>query len=81
MSKTIDLPAAKVWQRLQWQPPEWSSHSILQIRLTPKAEGKTTISFHQEKLPSPEDRRVLREHWRRVASLIAEMPASGPCEG
>jgi uncharacterized protein YndB with AHSA1/START domain len=53
VSKTIDLPAAKVWQRLQWQPPEWSSHSILQIRLTPKAEGKTTISFHQEKLPSP----------------------------
>jgi uncharacterized protein YndB with AHSA1/START domain len=63
--------------RLRWQLPQWPSHSILQIRLTPKSDGRTTLSFHQEKLPSREERRMMGEHWRRVASLFAGMPSSG----
>jgi hypothetical protein len=59
--------------RLQWQRSEWSSHSILQIRITPKGSSKTTLSFHQEKLPSGEDRETMQSHWRRVAERIAGM--------
>jgi hypothetical protein len=68
--------------RIRWQRSGWPSHSILQIRLTPKSETKTTLSFHQEKLPSRDDRDKMQGHWRRVAEQIAEMAATaGSAEG
>ena len=57
--------------RMRWQRPAWPGHSILQIRVTPKGNGKSVLSFHQEKLPSLEDRRELTERWRHVAEAIA----------
>jgi hypothetical protein len=57
--------------RIRWQRPEWPSYSILQIRLTAKSAEKTTLSSHQEKLPSRDDREIMQEHWRRVADRIA----------
>lgn len=56
--------------RMQWQRLEWPTHSILQVRVTPKTESKTILSFHQEKLPTQEDRRLMRVHWQQVAGLI-----------
>ena len=63
--------------RMRWQRPSWQAHSILHIRVIPKSEIKTTLSFHQEKLPSRDDREELRNHWRRVAELIAELSTTG----
>jgi len=62
--------------RMRWQHPEWPAHSILQIRLTPKSETKTTLSFHQEKLPSRDARDRMQLHWRRVGQVISEMLAN-----
>jgi hypothetical protein len=62
--------------RMRWQLPEWQTHSILQIRVIPKSETKTTLSFHQEKLPSQDDRQKMREHWIRVAGLLAEITSA-----
>jgi hypothetical protein len=61
---------------MRWQRPEWPSYSILQIRLTAKSAAKTTLSFHQEKLPSRKDREIMQEHWRRVADRIAAMESA-----
>ncbi len=51
--------------RMQWKHPDWNSPSILQIRTIPSKE-KTTISFHQEKLASPEQREMMKVHWHSV---------------
>jgi len=58
--------------RLQWRRRQWQSHSILQVRLTPKRGSRTVLSFHQEELPSEKARRVMRGRWRNVAGEIAK---------
>lgn len=58
--------------RMRWQRPGWQAHSILQIRVIPESETKTTLSFHHEKLPSRNDREELQLHWRRIAEQMAE---------
>jgi uncharacterized protein YndB with AHSA1/START domain len=55
--------------RLTWQPADFPNTSTLQIRLLPAASpGKTTISFHQEKLDSAEQREEMKVHWEEVIS-------------
>jgi len=66
--------------RMRWQRSRWRAHSILQIRVTPKSETKTTLSFHQEKLPSRDDRDEMQSHWRRVAEVLEELLAGGNAE-
>ena len=68
-STTTFAPGSHV--RMRWQRPAWPRHSILQIRVTPKGKGRSILSFHQEKLPSLEDRDELTERWRQVAATIA----------
>ncbi|UCF96609.1 MAG: hypothetical protein JSV89_15730 [Spirochaetaceae bacterium] len=62
--------------RMRWQLPVWQTHSILQIRVTPKSETKTTLTFHQEKLPSQDERRKMRDHWKRIAGLLGDIAAT-----
>ena len=57
--------------RLRWQLPGWTSHSILQVRSTPKPGSRTLLSFHHEKLPSEGERRQMREHWQEAAEAVA----------
>jgi uncharacterized protein YndB with AHSA1/START domain len=57
--------------RIQWRQPAWKTHTILQVRLTPKTDSRTILSFHQEKLPTEQARQKMREHWSRVAGEIA----------
>jgi uncharacterized protein YndB with AHSA1/START domain len=57
--------------RMQWHRPDWNSASILQIRVTEKSPSKTTVSFHQEKLPTELTREEMRERRRGVCATIA----------
>ena len=55
--------------RLTWQPAGFPNETILQIRLlSADSPGKTTISFHQEKLDSAEQREEMKAHWEEVIS-------------
>ncbi|MDF2716157.1 MAG: ATPase [Paenibacillus sp.] len=58
--------------RLTWQPKKWERSSTLQIRFLPAASGKTTISFHQEKLDGPMQREEMKLFWEDVIARIAE---------
>jgi hypothetical protein len=57
--------------RLRWQPQGDEAHSILQIRVTPKDDGRTTLSFHHEKLADIETREKLKQRWQGTLSAIA----------
>ncbi|NOV02218.1 SRPBCC family protein [Paenibacillus planticolens] len=60
--------------RLTWQPAAWPEASTLQIRLLPAGSpGKTTISFHQEKLDSLQRREEMKVHWEAVISGLQEL--------
>jgi uncharacterized protein YndB with AHSA1/START domain len=67
--------------RMRWQLPGWPTYSILQIRVTPKSETRTTLAFHQEKLPSREARDKMQTHWRRISQRMAEILATGHSAG
>lgn len=56
--------------RLRWKRPEWSAPSTLQIRLLSSAEGKTTVSFHQEKLDHPNTRELMKQLWEDVLNKM-----------
>lgn len=60
--------------RLTWQRQGWSQPSTLQIRLIPNPSqaGKTTISFHQEKLADAWAREEMKQHWEAVTAAIME---------
>lgn len=51
--------------RMQWKPLEWEVTTMLQLRVIPTKE-KTTISFHQDKLSSSEQRELMQQHWKKV---------------
>jgi hypothetical protein len=56
--------------RMQWQWPDWPSHSILQVRLTAKDSNRTALTIHQEKLSDMEARELMRVYWReRIAEI------------
>ncbi|WP_101807683.1 SRPBCC family protein [Paenibacillus pasadenensis] len=52
--------------RLRWQKPDWPAPSTLQIRLLPAGEGRTTVSFHQEKLDHAGTREAMKQVWENV---------------
>lgn len=58
--------------RLTWQPKEWKTPSTLQIRVIANG-AKTTISFHQERLPSEKERKKMKEKWSGVLDKMAEL--------
>lgn len=64
------VPLQKI--RLSWQRPEWDNPSTLQIYLLSASGGKTTISFHQEKLDDVYMRDLMRTHWEQVLNRISE---------
>lgn len=56
--------------RLTWKPEGWTKASTLQIRLTGKAGGKTTISFHQEHLRDGLVREDMRRRWEAALDSL-----------
>ncbi|MFQ5575147.1 MAG: hypothetical protein ACE5E0_05945 [Terriglobia bacterium] len=57
--------------RLQWTRDHCADHSILQLRATARGPGRTTVTFHHEKLPTETDRTTLRSHWKEALEKIA----------
>ena len=53
--------------RVSWRPGEWNHDSTLQLSLK-EADGATTISFHQQKLTSRDERKMMLGRWKGVAS-------------
>ncbi|MEK8129953.1 SRPBCC domain-containing protein [Paenibacillus filicis] len=64
--------------RLSWKREDWEHPSTLQIYVLPAVTGKTTVSFHQEKLDDLYMRHMMKQHWEQVAdSLIREAGERG----
>ena len=55
--------------RMTWKPHDWDNDSVLQVRVI-RSEDKTIISFHQEKLTSPEQREQMKYHWKEILEQI-----------
>lgn len=62
------VPGERV--RLTWSHPSLAQTSTLQIYLAPSGD-KTSVRFHQERLSGPEERELMRRHWRRVLEELA----------
>ncbi len=52
--------------RMRLQPGDGSPHTVLQLYLAPATRERTSLRFHQENLPGPQEREEAREHWRSV---------------
>ena len=63
--------------RLTWKPKHWENTSFLQIRVIP-GKGKTTISFHQDKLLDSQQRDEMKKYWDAVIQKIEA--AIGECK-
>jgi uncharacterized protein YndB with AHSA1/START domain len=66
--------------RLSWQRPDWSSPSIVQVRVIP-ARTASTVSFHQEKLAAASEREAMLVHWRAVLDALGELVRQTPTRG
>ncbi len=57
--------------RMTWQPQGWPAPATLQLAMTARGPGKTSLTAHLEKLPDAEAREALRERWRAVMDRLA----------
>lgn len=55
--------------RVTRRPEGWKRAATIQIRLTPKGE-KTVVTFHEEHLPSAEEREARRGHYRAAVERV-----------
>jgi uncharacterized protein YndB with AHSA1/START domain len=55
--------------RVTWKPKHWTNASNLQIRVI-ASKGKTTISFHQDKLLDSKQRDEMKKYWDTVMFKI-----------
>ncbi|AZS16588.1 SRPBCC domain-containing protein [Paenibacillus lutimineralis] len=58
--------------RLTWKKEQWERASTLQIRTIEQLNGKCTISFHQENLPSTKDREEMKVRWEEVLEKLMQ---------
>lgn len=65
-----DGPKGKLL-RMRWRPSRWDFDSTLQVRVKHASRG-ATITFHQEKMRSGEQREEMRTHWREVLQKLEE---------
>ena len=57
--------------RMTWQPEGWLAPATLQLAMTARGPGKTSLTAHMEKLPEAAAREALRGRWREVMDRIA----------
>jgi uncharacterized protein YndB with AHSA1/START domain len=58
--------------RLTWKKKGWDNVSTLQVRVMDASSGKTTISFHHEKLLNSEQREEMKAHWDKILEKIGK---------
>jgi hypothetical protein len=58
--------------RMKWKKKDWYQMSIVQVRIIGKENGKTMISFHQEKLANAEQRAEMKAYWNKKMEEIAK---------
>lgn len=58
--------------RMSWQRKDWDKPSTLQIYLLSPSKGKTTVSFHQEKLEDLYMREMMRLHWEKTLDTLLQ---------
>ncbi|MGN7453921.1 SRPBCC family protein [Paenibacillus pasadenensis] len=63
--------------RLRWRLPEWDEPSTLQIRLLPSGEGRTAVSFHQERLAGPAERELMKRRWEQALGALRDALEDG----
>jgi uncharacterized protein YndB with AHSA1/START domain len=51
--------------RLTWKPRGWKRATVVQLYLHPSS-GKTSVRFHQERLPGRAERERMRRRWVRA---------------
>jgi uncharacterized protein YndB with AHSA1/START domain len=57
--------------RLTWQPPDWDHESTVQVAIRER-DGRTRITFHQERLADAEERERQRAHWAAVMDRVQD---------
>jgi uncharacterized protein YndB with AHSA1/START domain len=62
--------------RITWQPAGWGRASTIQVRVLPKGD-RTTVVFHQEHLPGPQEREERRAVFVGALDELERMMASG----
>jgi uncharacterized protein YndB with AHSA1/START domain len=58
--------------RLTYQPGEWPRPSVIQVRVEPRGD-RAVIGFHEEHLPSLEERERRKAHFAAAADALREM--------
>lgn len=56
--------------RMNWKKRDWQNISTLQVR-TIGNNGKTTVSFHQEKLLDAAQREEMKNYWNQKMEILA----------
>jgi uncharacterized protein YndB with AHSA1/START domain len=62
--------------RMTWRPPGWARPSTIQVRVLP-AGGRTTIAFHQERLPGAAEREERRRHFEAALDALQRQAGAG----
>lgn len=55
---------------LTWKREHWNKPSTVQVRTIVKDKHKTTISFHQENMPSAEVKEEMKNRWKDVLDQL-----------
>ncbi len=62
--------------RMTWRPKQWRTASTIQVRVMPSGD-KTVISFHQENLAGPGERKEMYLRWQKVLQALPGLLAGG----
>ncbi|HEX2202573.1 MAG TPA: SRPBCC domain-containing protein [Longimicrobium sp.] len=63
--------------RLTWRPRGWAKPSTIQVRVLPAGE-RTTISFHEERLPGAAEREARRRHFEAALDALQRLAGIDP---
>lgn len=63
--------------RITVQPDGWPRASTLQVRVMPKGEQKTVVSFHQEHLPGADEREERRRFLESALDALQQQAKKG----
>ena len=63
--------------RMTWQPKRWKQPSTIQVRVMSNGD-KSIISFHQDNLAGPAERKQMYLRWQKVLQALPALLAAQP---